>query len=325
MPQITVIVPVYRVEDYLDRCVRSILEQTCGDFELILVDDGSPDNCGALCDAYARQDSRVQVIHQENGGLSAARNAALDWMQTHSQSQWVTFIDSDDWVHPRFLELLLQSALEAGTDISVCGYVRTGGEPVQVDEKDLIPAVYPAKEFYMQFFVNATIACGKLYRRKCFQKHRFPLKKYHEDEFLTYKLLFECGRVVYLPGGLYAYYVNPEGITRSCWTPRRMDAWQAYEEQIAFFERLGDGELVKFRYRGYLDNVRDNWQAALESPLTTPRVLRQMKKRVRRMIRRAWHKGCIEFWFDFDILYACCPLRTRLYRLLLERTGGNHG
>ena len=113
MPQISVIVPVYRVEAYLDRCVTSILNQTFRDLELILVDDGSPDNCGALCDAYGRADSRVRVIHQKNGGLSAARNAGIDWVFANSDSQWLTFIDSDDWVHPEMLRRLLDGSASA--------------------------------------------------------------------------------------------------------------------------------------------------------------------------------------------------------------------
>ena len=120
MPTISVIVPVYKVEKYIHRCVDSILEQTYADFELILVDDGSPDNCGAICDEYATQDSRVVVIHQENGGLSAARNAGIDWAFTNSDSQWISFVDSDDWVHPEYLERLLDVAVSRSADMTFC-------------------------------------------------------------------------------------------------------------------------------------------------------------------------------------------------------------
>ena len=102
---ISVIVPVYKVEKYLSRCIDSILAQTYTDFELILVDDGSPDNCGKICDGYAEKDNRV-VIHQGNGGISAARNAGIDWAFENSDSEWIAFIDSDDWVHPLYLECL---------------------------------------------------------------------------------------------------------------------------------------------------------------------------------------------------------------------------
>ena len=123
MPAISVIVPVYKVEKYIHRCVRSILGQTYADFELILVDDGSPDNCGVICDEYAAKDSRVVVIHQENGGLSAARNAGIDWVFANSDSQWLSFIDSDDWVHPEYLQRLLDAATYAGTCPLGCGRI----------------------------------------------------------------------------------------------------------------------------------------------------------------------------------------------------------
>ena len=106
MPEISVIVPVYNTEQYLHRCVDSILAQTFTDFELILVDDGSPDNSGAICDEYAGKDQRIHVIHQSNGGRGLVRNAALNWIQTNSDSKWIAFVDSDDWIHPQYLEVL---------------------------------------------------------------------------------------------------------------------------------------------------------------------------------------------------------------------------
>jgi len=113
MPAISIIVPVYKVEAYLARCVDSILDQSFRDFELILVDDGSPDNCGAICEEYARKDSRIHVIHQENGGLSAARNAGIDWAFENSNSQWLTFVDSDDWLHREYLNVLYRAVMQS--------------------------------------------------------------------------------------------------------------------------------------------------------------------------------------------------------------------
>ena len=110
MPEISVIVPVYKVEQFIHRCVDSILLQSFYDFELILVDDGSPDQCGAICDAYAAADNRIHVIHQKNGGLSAARNTGIDYVMANSKSHWLTFVDSDDWLHPDFLKVLYTTA-----------------------------------------------------------------------------------------------------------------------------------------------------------------------------------------------------------------------
>ena len=127
MAAISVIVPIYKVEAFLHRCVDSILAQTFADFDLVLVDDGSPDSCGDICEEYARKDGRIHVIHQKNGGLSAARNTGIDWAQANSGSQWLAFVDSDDWVHPDFLLRLYTMVQETGCLLSACGYFRTGG------------------------------------------------------------------------------------------------------------------------------------------------------------------------------------------------------
>ena len=120
MADICVIVPVYQVEEYLSKCVESILSQTFGDFLLILVDDGSHDNSGRICDWYAQRDKRVYVIHQKNSGLSSARNAGITYAMREKACNWISFIDSDDWVHPRYLEYLLEAVTSTGTNISAC-------------------------------------------------------------------------------------------------------------------------------------------------------------------------------------------------------------
>ena len=121
MATISVIVPVYKVEQYLDRCIGSILNQTYTDYELILVDDGSPDRCGDICDGYAAAHAFIHVIHRKNGGLSAARNSGIEWMLAHSDSQYVTFIDSDDWIHPQYLEILMKAIETPGAAVGMVG------------------------------------------------------------------------------------------------------------------------------------------------------------------------------------------------------------
>ena len=119
---ISIIVPVYNVEKYIYRCVDSILSQSFTDFELILVDDGSPDDCGKICDDYAKKDNRISVIHKENGGLSSARNAGLDWVFANSKSEYVTFIDSDDWVDTDYLRALLDGIKNTASSVSACKF-----------------------------------------------------------------------------------------------------------------------------------------------------------------------------------------------------------
>lgn len=318
MAQISVIVPVYKSEKFLNRCVDSILAQTFRDFELILMDDGSPDTSGDICDAYAEQDSRVHVIHQENAGVCVTRNNALDWVYANSTSEWIFFIDNDDWMHPQTLDLLYRAATDSGLKISITAYGQTEGETPAVREADMKPVIWQAGDFYQQHFVNATVCWGKLYHRDCFDGRRYPAGKYIEDEFLTYKLLFESEKLAVIPAPLYAYYYNPAGISKKAWVPKRMDAWEAYEQQIAFFEARGEQEQVNFRYRNYLQSIMFNIASAEEDKVKFAPQIRIIEKRARNVIRRAWKAGCIDFWIDFDMLYRFFPLKTLVYRRILE-------
>lgn len=255
MPLISVIVPVYKVEQYLSRCIDSILSQTFEDFELILVDDGSPDNCGKICDEYAQKDSRIIVIHKENGGLSSSRNTGIDWAFENSDSQWLAFIDSDDWIHPQYLELLLSSATANNTDISVCEYSETSDfsdfeHIFEISAKKMSP-----EDAFVSHPVTAITAWGKLYKKHCFKNIRYPLGKLHEDEFTTYKILFENTHISYLDNKLYFYYINPNGIIRSDWSPKKLDAITALREQALFFRKNGYTRALEIVEKNILKNV----------------------------------------------------------------------
>ena len=251
MPLISVIVPVYKVEPYLCRCVDSILAQTFTDFELILVDDGSPDNCGAICDEYAKKDSRVYVIHQENKGLSAARNAGIDWVFANSNSEWLNFVDSDDWVHPQMLERLYRAAIEHDVGISVCGFIGTT-EDVQWANADTAQVkLWPVEQYYVQRGVNATVAVCKLYDKECFANIRYPVGKIHEDEYVTYRILFEYEQIAVIETPMYAYFENPEGITKSSWSFKKLDVLEALQERIDYFGQRKNAGMQQLAYREF--------------------------------------------------------------------------
>ena len=236
MAEISVIVPVYKVEQYLHRCIDSILNQTFSDFELILVDDGSPDNCGKICDSYAEKDCRINVIHKKNGGLSDARNVGLEWALANSNSNWIMFIDSDDWIHPMMLHKLLDANIENDSNISCCSFERTSGKEPDIDINTIKTYITTPEKFYLENNVTATIACAKLYNKECLKTIRYPIGRLHEDEFTTYKILFACDKISYIDAPFYMYYQNENSIT-SLWNPKRLDAIDAYKEQIKFFNQ----------------------------------------------------------------------------------------
>ena len=256
MPQITVIVPVYKVEPYLHRCVDSILAQTFTDFELVLVDDGSPDNCGAICDEYAEKNKRIHVIHQQNGGLSAARNAGIDWAFANSNSEWLAFVDSDDWVHPQYLERLFCAVQRDNTKLSVCEFVPT--ETVTAfDEPSAETQLYDWDSLLIENNLTAIVAWNKLYAKELFNELRYPLGKTHEDEFLTYKLLHRAGRVSCLKAPLYFYFQNAEGIMNSPFSLGRLDNIDALEERIEYVRRLHKPKLLSSCVRHYFYTTLD--------------------------------------------------------------------
>lgn len=264
MPSISVIVPVYKVEAFLGRCVDSILAQSFNDFELILVDDGSPDNCGSMCDAYAAKDCRVRVIHQENGGLSAARNAGIDWAVSCSDSRWLTFVDSDDWIGEDYLKELLQAAISQDAQISACAFLRTDGQKPLPSSNGTVRCLCADDYYCDQNSDGGTpvIACCKLYKKEQFASVRYPVGKLNEDEFTTYRLVYAAGKVAVTDAVLYAYYQNPESIMRSRWTPRRLHVLEAFREQIAFARETKNERLLKHCVRNYIFAVHEQLHAA---------------------------------------------------------------
>ena len=317
MPQISVIIPVYNTGAYLHRCIDSILGQTFPDFELFLVDDGSTDESPRICDGYARKDPRVRVIHQKNQGQSVARNNAIAQMQ----GQWVMFCDSDDWIHPRTLEWLYRTAKEQDVKICIAGYEDTAGADPVVTPDMLRPTIWTPKDYYMQHFLNATLPVMKLIHREALGDLRFPVGKYIDDEYIVYRILFTQEKLAVMPAPLYAYYINPASLTKRPWNPRLLDAWQAYEEQIAFFEAMGDRDLVHFRYRGFLENAEAAYARAreLEDTPGNRKVLSFMRRRIRRLLKQMWKLGFIEFWMDYPMLEQFLPLEAKLYRFWLDK------
>ena len=318
MAVISVITPIYNTRALIARCVESIRSQTFQEFELILVDDGSTDGSGGLCEEFAGLDSRIVVLHQQNSGVGKARNTGLDWVFANSDSQWITFVDSDDWIHPRMLEQLLAAAVSHGGKLSACGYRELTDGQLETPEVMDKPEIWTIPDFYRQQQILATVPWGKLYARSCFETIRYPVGTLFDDEYVTYRILFTEDSLPVVPTQLYAYYWNPDGLTKKKWGPRRMEVWQAYEEQIDFFTRRGDGEMRQFRFREYLENVYAQLQEVRSAPEGLKRYERQICARLRRIVWQAWRLGYLAFWVDYDMLSACNPLAAKLGRIWME-------
>lgn len=247
-PNVSVIVPIYNVEKYLSRCIDSILVQTYQNYELILINDGSPDNCAQIIDKYAKENSKIVAIQQNNQGLSAARNAGIDI----AKGMYITFIDSDDYVYPEYLARLVSAIERNDADISICGNVRFSDtiNPViknNFDGEEIIIRIQACKFIYdtKRKKANYVIACGKLYKKELFSKLRYPVGKLHEDQFLTYKLMYSAEKVVEIGECLYGYYVNEFGIMNSPFNMKRYDDIEALEGAEQFFRGHNEQELIE--------------------------------------------------------------------------------
>ena len=208
MPKISVIVPVYKAEKYIRRCVDSILAQTFTDFELLLIDDGSPDNSGAICDEYAARDSRVKVFHKENGGVSSARNLGLD----NAMGEWVTFVDSDDWIVSDYLQLCDSYTNQYNLDFLKFDL---GGN--YLPEKTYSAIDNTIETMTSEDFMNKSLNCGvpSFISKKSVGEVRFnELMKYAEDKLFIYQVLSNCVTCGYLHKAIYKYMLNPNSATQ---------------------------------------------------------------------------------------------------------------
>ncbi len=228
MPEISIIVPVYNVEKYLDKCVNSILGQTFQDFELILVDDGSPDNCGKICDRYADIDKRLTVIHQENGGLSAARNAGIEV----AKSRYIGFVDSDDYIAKDMYEVLYRNILKEKADLSVCGIydVYENREPIIKDPQYLILDKVKMIKLILEAKIVSVHAVNKLYKKELFENVRYPEGMITEDAAIILSLLEKTEKVVVDTRQKYYYYHRENSISSMKFSEKDLDTINVWEK-----------------------------------------------------------------------------------------------
>lgn len=310
MPEISVIVPVYKAEDYLHACVDSILSQTVSDFELILVDDGSPDGCGAICDDYAARDSRVRVIHQENQGQAAARNHAL----AAAKGEWVCFVDSDDAVHPQMLERLRQAAAESGAAMSMCRMLEAPempenfSPPVEVSWELLSMAEESLVALFDAGDYPGWVACAKLIRRELIETHLFCPGRVYEDNEAVCHWIYGAKTVASIPHSLYFYRTNPGSTTQSRFSMKKLDYLWALEGIIRFYSSVGYTTLRERFGTLYAEEAAGDYHR-VKYELNDPKAARDIEKAARRLRREIpFTKAQFETMFS-----AMHPKLTRLY------------
>ena len=249
---ISVIVPIYQVEAYLEECIASIVAQTHRNLEIILVDDESPDNCGAICDSWVKKDSRIRVIHKENGGISDARNAGIE----AATGDYIAFVDSDDWILPDMYEKLLAALLRENADICSCNIlscypahqIAWGSKAYTVGNSEKILSMLYQDTMYPVSIWN------KLYRRSLWNDIRFPKGKICEDAFTTYLLADKAETIVLIPEVLYCYRIRENSIMTSAFSPKRMDEEEAWRCNYQFMQQYYP-RLYKAAFGFYLQKV----------------------------------------------------------------------
>ena len=236
---ISVLVPVYNVEKYLRRCIDSILAQTYTDYEIVLVDDGSTDQSGRICDEYAAGHNCIRVVHQKNAGLAQVRNVSL----SVAQGEYITFVDSDDAIEPKYLEVLMRDLEETGADISICTWSEISDDGTRTelswDHKEDGLQIWTTQQAVRTLLYQKGIdnnSWGKLYTRAVLQDVIFPAGRVYEDIATTYRIMLKAKRICYRPEALYLYTSNTSGISQSVFSPRRMDLIDMAEGMYADIE-----------------------------------------------------------------------------------------
>lgn len=235
---ISIIIPVYKVEQYLNECIESVLNQSYKNLEIILIDDGSPDNCGKICDEYAKIDKRIKVVHKENGGLSSARNTGLDI----ANGEYISFIDSDDYVSKKFIKVLYDLCERNNADIAMCDYIRFTDKVEDIKtniEIKRFTSLEMQENIYSREGVKNVVVWNKLYKKYIYDELRFPAGKINEDEFTTYKAFnIAPNDIVVTNEPLYYYRYNENGIMGRTFNEKRLDALEAYREKNIFIKSL---------------------------------------------------------------------------------------
>lgn len=286
-PKISIIVPVYNVEQYLKHCINSILNQTFTEFELILVNDGSTDQSGNICEEYAKIDKRIKVIHKENEGQSSARNRGLEV----AKGEYVGFVDSDDFIHEKMYELLYNNAKKNSSDVIVCEVIKGPGNQ-RFNKKDLVsqPSVQnfsnidALNQLYTPFDPMGkhnegwVFPVNKLYKKYLFNDISFRVGRIYEDEFLIHKILHKCNVVSFIPSKLYYYVQRKNSTVNSPYSIRKLDRVYALKERVEFFKEIDNKDLLHKALKCYIEVFLWNYSVMVSQFSDEKIVIKNLKR-----------------------------------------------
>lgn len=257
---ISVIVPVYNVEKYIDKCLYSICNQTYSNLEIILVNDGSTDSSLEKCNQFANKDKRIKVVTQNNKGLSAARNTGI----AQSKGEYLVFIDSDDYISNNMIEKLYSNLIKNKSDLCICDFEMVYGEEMINLNEDKIDndsesIVYDKYEALLQLYGKKSdrfnVAWNKIYKRHIFDTLVFPEGKVHEDMYVMHRVFDKCDRISFINESLYYYVQRNDSITGQKFNLKALDILGAFEDRIKYFEELGEVRLKMITYIKYINQI----------------------------------------------------------------------
>lgn len=236
-PKVSIIIPVYKVEKYLGKCIKSILKQSYQNLEIILIDDGSPDECGKICDSYAGKDKRIRVIHKENGGVARARNDGLNI----ATGDYISFIDSDDWIAEDAYERMVRCIRQYEADCVIGGCVtvkeKNGELEFPKNQFSYKEECVPAEEVMKNLLLHASAVWNRLFRKEVFEEIRFPVNRVNDDEVVAVHAYAKCKKIVFLNCPTYYYRIRENSITTSSFSVRNIDYYYNSVDNAKFIAK----------------------------------------------------------------------------------------
>ena len=314
---ISVVVPIYGVEKYLNKCVESIVKQTYPHLEIILVEDGSPDGCGSLCDEWAKCDNRIKVVHKENGGLSDARNAGIPYVT----GEYISFVDSDDYLELTFYEKLYAAMQETGAEIAECAtrYVGENGAELKIrpSQEGMFDKLTALKLLILENGLYQTV-WNKLYRREVVDGLLFAKGRYNEDEFWTYKVFDRAEKIVAFQEPLYNYLQRKSSIIGAGYNVKRLDGLDALFERMIYLEKYVElADLVRQEFAlsalWHLQGVLRHFKGEMKKR-TSKKIVGMLRATPKVRNKNLALNFKYKFWYKFFYCapYTCAKLRNVL-------------